>query len=247
MTRSAALTRELSGRTCTAPAGRSDRMRDIVVASVPRDRPLRVLDVGCGTGSLVFRLAAALPLATVVGIDLSAANIEAANRSRPASADAARVRFEVADYTSYRTGPVDVVVTDGVLHLIDGDSEGLVAKIAGDLVAGGLFVCDMPYDCAYNRAFATVRQVLRTIRSPLTDAVILQAARILHGRRMDDRGLRERVGYMYIPPVRMLGAPLLAQFIAAGLRPTAEHAVRSTSPSQLRHRVTVFEKGAPAR
>ena len=39
-----------------------------------KDKGVRVLDVGCGTGSLLFRLADALPAASLVGIDVSPAN-----------------------------------------------------------------------------------------------------------------------------------------------------------------------------
>ena len=72
---------EFAGKTCTAPAARSDRMRDIVLAHVPADRATRLLDLGAGTGSLVFRLASALPAAEVIGIDISAANVRAAHRA----------------------------------------------------------------------------------------------------------------------------------------------------------------------
>src|SRR6185312_17347205 len=90
------------GRTFTAPAARSDRMRDIVLRHVPRDRAIRVLDIGCGTGSLLFRLADMLPSAVLVGIDISPANIRAATEQQAGRASAARLRFEAADYLEYR-------------------------------------------------------------------------------------------------------------------------------------------------
>lgn len=234
---------ELTGQTCTAPAARSDRMRDIVVAEAPHG-PIRVLDLGCGTGSLVRRLADALPDATVMGIDISPANIEAARRTA-GSADA-RVRFEVADYQQLAVEPFDVIVSDGVLHLVPGDTATLVAKLAHDTRPGGVFVCGMPFACAYNTAFALVRRLLRSVRGPWLDRLVLAAARGLHGRDMDDEGLRERVGYMYIPPVRVMDDGLVRAFAAAGLRRRIEYDTKSTSPSQLKHRVTVFEREARA-
>src|SRR4030088_1219172 len=69
---------EFADKTCTAPAERSERMGDIVLAHVPRDRAIRLLDLGCGTGSLLFRLAEALPAAALSGVDISPANIRAA-------------------------------------------------------------------------------------------------------------------------------------------------------------------------
>ena len=235
---------DFARHTCTAPAERSDRMRDIVAAEAPGGA-IRVLDLGCGTGSLVRRLADALPEASIVGIDISPANISTARRS--ARDDGDRVRFEVADYLRFAAEPFDVIVSDGVLHLLDADSAAIVAKLARDLRRGGVFVCDMPYACAYNTAFAFVRRLLRSIRAAWIDRLILQVARVLHRRDMDDDRLRERVEYMYVPPRRVMDADLVAAFAAAGLRQKSAYAVTHTSLSQLRHRVTVFVRDEAAR
>ena len=100
------------------------------------------------------------------------------------------------------------------------------------------------FDCLYNRTFTLVRRMLRAVRSPLVDAAILQVGRLLHGREMDDEQLRERVDYMYIPPERMMNDALGRQFVSAGLQRAAELAIRSTSPSQLKHSATVFVRVA---
>jgi len=235
---------EFIGKTFTAPAARSDRMRDIVLGHVPRDRAIRVLDIGCGTGSLLFRLADMLPSAVLVGIDISRANVQAANQHRAARPSTARLQFEAADYLEYRAEPFDAIVTDGVLHLMPGDTTALVRKLAGDLRDGGVLVCNMPFDCAYNTMFAVVRRVLRAVRFPWLDRRILQIARLVHRGDMDDDSLRERVDYMYIPPERMMGEQLARSFAAAGLHRTTEYPINSASPSQLKHGVTIFVRGA---
>ena len=236
-----------AGHTCTAPPERSDRMRDIVLAHVPVDRAIRVLDLGCGTGSLLFRLAEFLPQATLLGIDVSPANVVAARQEQERRAMAARVRFEVADYLEYRTEAFDAIVSDGVLHLIPGDTGALVRKIVADLNTGGVFVCAMPFECAYNSVFSVLRGALRRIRSPWLDRLILFIGRILHGREMNDAGLRERVGYMYIPPERVMDASLRRAFDSAGLQQVVEYEMQSVSLSQLKHRVTVFIRRGAAR
>jgi SAM-dependent methyltransferase len=215
----------------------------IVVGELPAGRSLRVLDLGCGTGSLVFRLVESLPLAEVTGIDVSAANIRAAEAGRPAASIAARVRFARADYLEYAMTPVDAIVSDGVLHLIGGDTLALFQKLAHDLVPGGRLIVCMPYDCAYNYGFAMLRRLLRLVRSRALDAMILALGRRLHGREMDDEGLRERIPYMYLPPTRLAGRALRESIApSAGLRMIARHPMKSTSLSQLKHEVIVFER-----
>jgi SAM-dependent methyltransferase len=237
---------EFAGRTCTAPAARSDRMRDIVVAHVPANRAIRLLDLGAGTGSLVFRLAEALPSAKLIGIDVSEANVRAAVAQQATRSDTARVHFEVANYFDFAAPPFDAIVSDGVLHLIPGDTSTLITKLARDVGPGGQVILSMPYDCLYNRLMTMLRRVLRTLRSSWLDALILGAARALHGREMDDAGLEERVIYMYLVPERVMNDSLMACFAGAGLRRAAGYSMASTSPSQLRHRVTVFVRDAPA-
>jgi trans-aconitate methyltransferase len=220
-------------------------MREIALRHVPVRAGIRILDLGCGTGSLVFELASARPDASITGIDVSDANIRIAREQLAHSRHGDRVTFQQADYLAYVSEPYDVIVTDGVLHLIPGSTRTLVAKLGRDLTPGGMLICAMPYDCAYNRLFAVVRRALRRARGPATDALILRLARALHGRAMDEARLRERVHYMYIPPARLETKSLREDIApAAGLHAVAQHPMPSSSPSQLKHRVTVFEKRA---
>ncbi len=233
--------------TCSAPAERSARMCELVLEHVSHDRAIELFDLGCGTGSLVFLLAGALPLATIVGIDVSAPNIDAAEarRSTLGTAAAARVRFERADYLVRPASPVDAIVSDGVLHLIPGDTRALFAKLAADLRPRGVLVLCMPYDCMYNYMFAMLRRGLRLIRSRALDAFILRIGRMLHGGDMGDDGLRERIPYMYIAPERLAGRRLRERVApSVGLQLRARYPMKSVSLSQLRHEVLVFEKAA---
>ena len=222
-------------------------MRDIVLDYAPRDTAVGVLDLGCGTGALVFLLADALPSARIVGVDISAANIRAAEK-RQAVLDplkAGRIVFEQADYLARPATPVDVLVTDGVLHLIPGSTSELFAKLAADVRAGGFLIAAMPYDCGYNYLFAMLRRVLRLVRSKALDEVIFGVGRLLHGGEMDDAGLRERIPYMYIAPERLAGRRLREKIApSAGLRLVARHPMASVSLSQLKHEVLVFQKAS---
>src|SRR5262249_17251172 len=149
-----------------------------------------------------------------------------------ASGASPRVAFVETDYLTYGAAPFDAIVCDGVLHLIPGRTDALFAKLAHDLRRGGRLICAMPDDCLYNRLFSAFRRGMRAVRSRAAGAVILSAARLVHGREMDDAGLRERVRYMYMPPERLESSTLTATVApAAGLHLIAQRPLRSNSPS----------------
>lgn len=234
---------EFEGQTCSAPELRTARMAEVVLRHVDAGTPARVLDLGCGTGRLALRLIEALPLAHVTGLDISAANIRAAEQARAGHAAAERLHLTHADYLGFDGGPFDVVVTDGVLHLVPVDDATLIGKLAADVGPGGLLVVCMPHACAYNAAFAGARRMLRALRSRALDRAIAAAGRLLHPEASDEM-LRERIHYMYRPPERVMGPALAARFAAHGLHRVATSPMPSSSLAQLRHSVTVWRKTA---
>jgi SAM-dependent methyltransferase len=218
-------------------------MRDIVLALAPRGRSIDVLDIGCGNGALAFRLADALPTASVVGIDISPANVAVATARRRDEASGDRVRFVCADYRTCPVAPVDLIVTDTALHFIAGNPDALWRKLSGDLRSGGIVVCAMAYDCAHNRRLRTARRILRALRSTALDRVLLSIARRQFGGEMDDDLLRERIEYMYIPPEQLMTARVRDHLTRElGLRLISEMNVPGASATQLKQHVTVFRK-----
>ncbi len=114
----------------------ADRAAGLALACVPA--PGRILDVGCGTGYLLGRLAAGAPQAEVLaGIDAAPAMIDAA---RGAATDD-RLRFVVgtAEQLPWPTGTFDLVVsTTSFDHWAD-QGRGL-AQCARVLAPGGCLV-----------------------------------------------------------------------------------------------------------
>ena len=95
----------------------------------------RILDVGCGTGTLTRLLADAR--ADVVGVDASPAMVE---RARAAFPD---LRFDVADATTMAFDrPFDAVFSNAVLHWVR-PPEMAVARLFAALRPGGRLVLEM--------------------------------------------------------------------------------------------------------
>jgi SAM-dependent methyltransferase len=84
---------------------------------LPRAR--RVLDLGCGTGRIAGRIAAAWPQVHVTGLDLYEGHLAVARRDHPAPAhpNLAFVRGDAGD-TRLPAGSFDAVVIRHVLHAI---------------------------------------------------------------------------------------------------------------------------------
>jgi trans-aconitate 2-methyltransferase len=232
---------EFQSLTCDAPLPRTARMASIADEMLPASVQA-VLDLGCGTGRLARLLARARPDASVIGLDVSPANIAAAVGNPD---QLANLRFHCGDYLQFDAGPFDAIITDGVLHLIPGSTDVLFGKLAADLTAGGRLIVCMPYRGPYNVAFSLTRRTLRAIRTPALDRAIEAVGRLLHGAEMSIEQLRERVHYMYLPPTRMMSEDIERGVAHAhGLTVIGRYAMPSTSAAQLRHSVTVFEKSA---
>ena len=106
----------------TIPAG-TVFVRPEDVLMLVRSRPIRsdarMLDVGCGQGQAAIALAVAYPHAEVIGLDLSAAQIEHARRAA-AAAGVQNVQFIVADWQDFAmpAGGVDVILATQVIQFM---------------------------------------------------------------------------------------------------------------------------------
>lgn len=230
----------------TAPEERSGRLARAVAAELPEDGAASVLDLGCGSGRPALELARLRPGVRVLGLDLSPGSVEEARRRAATAAEGGRLGFVAADYMAWTApAPFDLVYTEGVLHLIPGPDAALARRLAGDVAPGGRLVVVMPDDGLFNAVLVGLRRLLRAVRGPRLDALVIGAARRLHPG-WPEAMLRERLPYVYLVPERLDGGALRGAFAAAGLELVSDAPWPQDSLGKLRHRVTVYRKSSTA-
>ena len=122
-----------------------DRFYGAAVESIPfdADEPLRVLDLGAGTGILSAMVAGRFPNAQVTLVDVSVEMLRVARRRF--AGEAGRFEFRVMDHARKplpgRPRGYDLVVSAlSIHHLTHGDKRELFEKVYGALSNGGWFV-----------------------------------------------------------------------------------------------------------
>lgn len=74
--------------------------------------PLRIADLGTGTGAILLALLSELPEATGIGTDISEAALETARRNAANLGLASRTDFIVSDYADGLSDPFDLIVSN---------------------------------------------------------------------------------------------------------------------------------------
>ena len=165
----------------------------LLMREIP-DGAQRVLDVGCGAGTLARRLAAVVP--HVDGVDLSPGMIEAARRTAPAN-----LSLHVGDAMDLDLPPgsYDAVVSSAVLHHLP--LTDALPRLAGLLRPGGVLAAvalpagDLPREFPVELAAAIGHHSLGLAFSaarPLTGAALHRHEPTHEAMPVADGGLTTR-------------------------------------------------------
>ena len=121
-------------------AGERARPFADLISRVDAASPRTVVDLGCGEGASTASLAQRWPGAVVTGIDSSESMLAAAaTHARPG-----RLRFARGDVRQWQAEePVDVLVSNAVLHWVPGHDR-LLARWAGALAPAGWLAVQVP-------------------------------------------------------------------------------------------------------
>ena len=139
-----------------------------LVARVGANAPGRVVDLGCGDGSLTEALAARWPSASVLGVDSSSSMLAGA-----AARASDRLSFTLGEIQDWKPDePVDVLVSNAALQWVPGHMT-LLPRFVGFLAPGGWLAIQVP-----GNFDAPSHALLRSLcTSPRWDAQLASAAR----------------------------------------------------------------------
>ena len=174
-----------------------------------RARPLRIADLGTGSGAILLALLSELPHASGIGTDISADALAVARTNARSLQLEARARFLASDFGRALEGPFDLVVSNPpyVAHrdiarlsrevrehdphrALDGGEDGLNAyrQIAADaprLLGGGSLVVEIGAGQAegVTAVFAEMGLAVTLFRHDLSGTVRALAAGLAPGKR----------------------------------------------------------------
>ena len=158
------------------------------------DRPLRVVDLGCGKGDFALLLAAAMPSLSVVGVDTNSDAIRYAE-SRAAEAGLTNTTFRTADAAELDGGCGDVLVA---LHACGGLSDVALALAAR--CGASCLICTCCFNkhrglCPSAHAWALPSTAEKDVLCRMADCVepdiSAEARRVVSSLRLD--ALRRRM------------------------------------------------------
>lgn len=112
------------------PRPETETLIEAVLSSARKDRALRVLDLGTGSGAIALALAKELPLAELTASDVSDAALAVAQKNAEALGLDDRVRFAAGDgFEAVPGGCFDVIVSNPP-YVAEADAASLAPELA---------------------------------------------------------------------------------------------------------------------
>ncbi len=198
----------------------------------------RVLDIGCGDGSILFDLNAEKVGAKYTGIDISEVNI----RKAQALHKTKDTDFVCSDYTEHRFArPFHLIVSYSTLNIIP-NPERVLEKISQDLVSGGRLIVVLPYACFRSGVYILLRRILSYMNLPAVNRLIVALLKPLLSQRYSEEEIHQSIVYMTMPPYLIDDKAFRALMTALGLKLVDEERELPTVLGKLSHKVLTFQK-----
>jgi release factor glutamine methyltransferase len=111
------------------PRADTESLIETVVAAIPeRSQPLKILDLGTGTGAILLALLAEYPNAAGLGVDLSEGALDVARDNAESHGLGQRASFAAGRWADGLAGPFDVIVSNPP-YIESGELAGLAPEV----------------------------------------------------------------------------------------------------------------------
>jgi len=142
------------------PRPETEHLVEALLERVPHDRPLRIVDIGTGSGAIAVALAHALPHAEITALDISEAALVVARRNAEANGVADRMRFLKSDLLSAVAGEQFDAVVSNPPYVAEADRESLESQVRDYEPAVALFGGTSGFD-VYERLIPQAQDALK--------------------------------------------------------------------------------------
>src|SRR5262245_8181822 len=199
-----------------------------------------LMDLGCGTGAVAMAAMRARSDLRTIALDISSANVRSAREKAAAAGLGNRMTAVCEDYMQWKGEKVDLIISDGVLHLISGTNAALAMRLSSDLRRGGILLVTMPIVSLGNTLRIAQRRLWALMPAAADELVLRLAMRVYPNFHPD--ALRERIAYLRITPERWFGPALLQEFSRHGLDLLSAENLESPSIAKLQHQLLTWRR-----
>lgn len=177
------------------------------VASLPRDRPLHILDVGSGGGDMLRRIetwaAQNRFRVSLTGVDLNPHATRAAREFTPAFS---RIRWITGDALTAEMEPPDLIVSSLLTHHLSEPAIVQFLRWMEATATAGWFVNDLhrdPFAYRFYRVFSTVLRFHRFVRHDGPVSILRAFRREDWARMLQEAGLSDVARVYGVRPARL--------------------------------------------
>ena len=115
-------------REALIPRAETEELLDQVIKLAPRDRDIRCLDLGTGTGVIAVCMARYLPMAQVTAVDISPMALRVARENAKLNEVDKRIEFIESDWFSHVEGEFDFIVSNPP-YITTNELDGLPSEV----------------------------------------------------------------------------------------------------------------------
>jgi release factor glutamine methyltransferase len=147
-------------RDVLVPRPETEHLVETLLMRVSHDQPLRIADIGTGSGAIAVALAHSLPQAQVTALDISTAALAVAKGNAETHRVADRMRFLTSDLLSAVAGECFDAIVSNPPYVAEGDRASLEPQVRDFEPASALFAGPSGLD-VYERLIPQAQAALK--------------------------------------------------------------------------------------